>query len=71
MQPSLVTSTTDVKPTRGDTLQFFMATLNNTFETELAQVDKGSEDGSESLNTPTPLSRTSRVYHVLNGRFIL
>ena len=42
----------------------FVTTLNNTFETEFAQEDKGYESGSESLNIPTPLSRALRVYHV-------
>ena len=39
-------------------------TLNNAFETELAQEDEGYESGSESFNIPTPLSRAPRVYHV-------
>ena len=42
----------------------FVTTLNNAFETELAQEDEGYESGGESLNIPTPLSRAPRVYHV-------
>ena len=42
----------------------FVTTLNNAFETELAQEDEGYESGSESLNIPTSLSRALRVYHV-------
>ena len=40
----------------------FVTTLNNTFETELAQEDKGYENGSEGFNILTPLSRALRVY---------
>ena len=42
----------------------FLTTLNNIFETDLAQEDKGYESGSERLNVPTPLSRAPTVYHV-------
>ena len=42
----------------------FVTTLNNAFETELAQEHKGYESGSESFNVPIPLSRAPRVYHV-------
>ena len=42
----------------------FVTTLNDTFETELAQEDKGYESGSENFNIPTPLSRALRIYHV-------
>ena len=41
-----------------------MTTLNDAFEYELALEDKGYESGSESLNIPTPLHRTSHLYHV-------
>ena len=42
----------------------FVTTLNNTFETELAEEDEGYEIESESLNIPTPLRRALRAYHV-------
>ena len=42
----------------------FVTTLNNAFETDLAQVDEGYKSGSESFNVPTPLSRGLRAYHV-------
>ena len=42
----------------------FVTTLNSTFETNLAQENKGYESGSESFNIPTPLSRALRIYHV-------
>ena len=42
----------------------FMTTLNNAFETELAQEDEGYESGTESFDIPIPLSRTPRSYHV-------
>ena len=42
----------------------FVTTLNNAFETELAQEDECYKSGSESFNIPTPLSRAPRVYHV-------
>ena len=48
----------------GTLFSHFLTTLNNAFETELAQEDGGYESGSESLNIPTPLSRAPRVYHV-------
>ena len=41
-----------------------MTTLNNTFETELAQDDECYESGSESFDIPTPLSIALRLYHV-------
>ena len=43
----------------------FVTTLNNAFETKLAQEDKGYKSGSERFNIPTPLSRAPSVYHVL------
>ena len=42
----------------------FVTTLNDTFETELAQEDEGYESGSESLNIPTPLRRVPWIYHI-------
>ena len=42
----------------------FVTTLNDTFECELAQEDEGYESGSESLNIPTPLPRTPRLYPI-------
>ena len=39
-----------------------MITLNDTFERELAQEDKGYESQSESLSIPTPLRRASWIY---------
>ena len=41
-----------------------MTTLNEAFETELAQEGEGYESGSENFNIPTPLSRAPRIYHV-------
>ena len=40
-----------------------MTTLNDAFETDLAQEDNGYESRSENFNTPTPLSRILRIYH--------
>ena len=42
----------------------FVTTLNDAFETKLAQEDEGYESEGESFNIPTPLSRALRVYHV-------
>ena len=42
----------------------FMTILNNTFEIEHAQEDKGYESGSQSLNIPTPLRRVPQIYHL-------
>ena len=39
----------------------FVTTINNAFETELAQEDEDYENGSESFNIPTPLSKAQRV----------
>ena len=44
----------------------FVTTLNDAFETELAQEDDGYDSGSERFNIPTPLSRALRAYHVSN-----
>ena len=41
-----------------------MTTLNDAFERELALEDKGYDNGSESLNIPTPLCRTPYLYHI-------
>ena len=41
-----------------------MTTLNDAFERELTQEDKGYESGSQSLSIPTPLRRPSRIYHI-------
>ena len=43
---------------------YFVTTLNDAFETELAQDDEGYESRSESFNIPAPLRRAPRVYHV-------
>ena len=42
----------------------FVTTLNDVFETELAQEDEGYESGSENFNIPTPLSRAPIIYHI-------
>ena len=42
----------------------FMTTLNAAFESKLALEDEGYESGSENLNLPTPLRRTSKMHHV-------
>ena len=42
----------------------YVTTLNDAFETELEQEDKGYDSGSESFNIPTPLSRAPHIYHV-------
>ena len=42
----------------------FVTTLNNAFETELAQEDEGYESGSENFNIPTLLSRAPGISHV-------
>ena len=42
----------------------FMTTLNDVFETELAQKDDCYESGSDYFNTQTLLSRAPRIYHV-------
>ena len=41
-----------------------MTTLNNTFERELTQEEKGYESGSESLSIPTPIRRAPWIYHI-------
>ena len=41
-----------------------MTTLNDAFETKLAQEDEGYESWSDYTNIPTPLSRALRLYHV-------
>ena len=41
-----------------------MTTLNDAFETELAQEDAGYDSWSENFNITTPLSRALRIYHV-------
>ena len=54
-------------------LSCFVTTLNDTFETELAQEDDGSESESENFNTPTPISQQSseNLSHLHGGGFIL
>ena len=42
----------------------FVTTLNDAFETELAQEDEGYESGSENFNIPIHPSRAPRIYHV-------
>ena len=42
----------------------FMTTLNKAFEWEVAIEDERYENGSESLNIPTPLHRTPCLYHI-------
>ena len=42
----------------------FATTLNVTFESKLALEDEGYESGSENLNIPTPLRRTSKIPHI-------
>ena len=42
----------------------FMTMLNDAFERELALTDEGYESGSKTSNLPTPLRRTSRIYHI-------
>ena len=44
-----------------------MTTLNDTFERELIQKDKGYESGSESLSIPTPLRKAPWKYHVFTS----
>ena len=41
-----------------------MTTLNAAFESKLALEDKGYESGSENVNIPTPLRRTSKIHHI-------
>ena len=42
----------------------FVTTLNDTFERELTQEDKGYESRSESLSIPTPLKKALWIYYV-------
>ena len=42
----------------------FVTTLNDAFEVELAQEDKGYESGTEDHYIPTPLIRNLRICHV-------
>ena len=44
---------------------YFVTTVHNTFEIEIAQEDEGYESEGESLNIPTSLRRVSRIYHIL------
>ena len=41
----------------------FVTTLNTMFESKLALEDAGYESSSENFNIPTPLRRTSKIYH--------
>ena len=45
----------------------FVTTLNIAFESNLTLEDEGYESGSENLNIPTPLRRTSRIHHISSG----
>ena len=42
----------------------FLTTLHAAFESKLALEDEGYESGSENFNIPSPLRRTSKIYHV-------
>ena len=42
----------------------FVTTLNATFESKLALEDEGYNSGSKDFNIPTPLRRTSKIYHI-------
>ena len=42
----------------------YVTVLSDTFERELTLADEGYESGSETSNLPTPLRRTSRIYHI-------
>ena len=42
----------------------FMTTLNDTFEKELTQEDRGYESRSESQSIPTSLRRALQIYHI-------
>ena len=42
----------------------FMITLNATFDWQLLLADEGYENGSDSINLPTPLRKTPRMHHV-------
>ena len=42
----------------------FVTTLNAAYENKLMLEDKGYESGSENINIPTPIRRTSRNHHV-------
>ena len=41
-----------------------MTTLNAAFESKLTLEHEGYESGSENVNIPTPVRRTSRIHHV-------
>ena len=41
----------------------FMTILNATFESKIGLEDEGYDSGSEHFNIPTPLKRTSKIYH--------
>ena len=47
-----------------------MTTINDIFEWELTQEDKGYESGSKSLNIPTLLRRAPQIYHISTGEHI-
>ena len=42
----------------------FVITLNAAFDQQLLLADEGYESGSDTINLPTPLRKTSRIYHV-------
>ena len=45
-----------------------MTTLNDTFEIELTQEDKGYESWSNSLNIPIPLRRVPQINHASTSK---
>ena len=45
-------------------LSHFVIPLNAAFESKLALEDEGYESGSENINIPTPLRRTSKIFHI-------
>ena len=42
----------------------FMTALNAAFEQKLALADEGYESSSDTINLPTPLKKTPKIYHV-------
>ena len=41
-----------------------MITLNATFDQQLLLADEGFESGSDTIDLPTPVRKTSRIHHV-------
>ena len=48
----------------------FMITLNAAFDWQLLLANKGSENGSDTINLPTLLRKTPRIHHVSSSEHV-